>query len=297
MKLAILGREPEGRFLENAATLLEAASKRGATLFYGSEFLEAFRKAAIPVPPGDSFDARGPLPKGTDIVLTLGGDGTFLASLACVRDSGIPVAGINFGRLGFLTAAEAGAGNGALDALFSGNYSVCDRALLSLTETSAPLPKNFYPFAINEVTFSGEPRGLVSICLKIDDRQLPPFWADGLIVATPTGSTAYSLSLGGPIVLPDSEVAVITPIASHNLNVRPMVVPLSSKLEVTVSSNRGGVLLTADERTARFPSGFHACLTRGDFPLKTISFSDNNFIDALRTKLHWGEDVRNNHTL
>ncbi|MBQ7640628.1 MAG: NAD(+)/NADH kinase [Bacteroidales bacterium] len=297
MKIAILGRAPEGRFLENAATLLETASKRGATLCYCTEFLEAFRKYAIPVPPGDSFDARGPLPKDTDILLTLGGDGTFLSSLVCVRDSGIPVAGINFGRLGFLTAAEAGAGNGAIEALFSGRYSVCDRALLSLTEASAPLPQDFYPFAINEVTFSGEPRGLVSIRLKIDDRQLPPFWADGLIVSTPTGSTAYSLSLGGPIVLPDSEVAVITPIASHNLNVRPMVVPLSSRLEVTVSSHRGGVLLTADERTARFSSGFRACLTRGTFPLRTISFSDSNFIDALRTKLHWGEDVRNNHTL
>ena len=150
MKIAILGRAPEGRFLENAATLLEAASKRGATLCYCTEFLEAFRRAAIAVPPGDSFGAHGPLPKGTDILLTLGGDGTFLASLACVQDSGIPVAGINFGRLGFLTAAEAGAGNGALDALFSGRYSVCDRALLSIAETSAPLPSDFYPFAINE---------------------------------------------------------------------------------------------------------------------------------------------------
>lgn len=277
MKIAILGREPEGRFLENAATLLEAASKRGATLCY--------------VNPGER------LPEGTDVLLTLGGDGTFLSSLPCVRDSGIPVAGINFGRLGFLTAAEAGAGNGALDALFSGRYSICERSLLTVAESSEPLPADFYPYALNEITLSGEPRGLVSIGLRIDGRQLPPFWADGLIVATPTGSTAYSLSLGGPIILPDSEVAVITPIASHNLNVRPMVIPLSSELEVTVFSTRGGVLLTADERSARFSSGFRVRIARGDFPLRTISFSDNNFIDALRTKLHWGEDVRNNHTL
>ena len=297
MKIAILGREPEGRFLENAATLLEAASKRGATLCYSADFQAALRKAGVQVPPGGSFDPHGPLPQGTDLLLTLGGDGTFLASLACVRDSGIPVAGINFGRLGFLTAAEAGAGNGALDALFSGDYSVCERALLALSESSEPLPEDFYPYALNDVTFSGEQRGMVSISLRIDDRQLPPFWADGLIIATPTGSTAYSLSLGGPIVLPDSEVAVITPIASHNLNVRPMVVPLSSRLEVTVSSARGGVVLTADERTARFPSGFRVCVTRGTFPLRCLSFSDSNFIDALRTKLHWGEDFRNHHTL
>ena len=297
MKIAILGREPEGRFLEAAATLLEAARKRGANLYYSSDFQEAFSRAGAVLPPGEVFVPAQGLPAGTDCLLTLGGDGTFLSSLVCVRDSGVPVAGINFGRLGFLAAAEAGSGSGAIDALFTGRYTVRERALLQVSSTSLPLPEEFYPYALNEIAFTGARRGMVSVSLRIDGRQLPPFWADGLLIATPTGSTAYSLSLGGPIVLPDSQVALLTPIASHNLNVRPMVVPIGASIEVRVSAERGGVVLSADDRTALFPAGLSATVTRGGFPLRYIAFSDNDFIDALHTKLHWGEDGRKTDTL
>ena len=277
MKRAILVREPEGRFPEKAATLLEAAGKSGATLCY--------------------VDPREGLPEGTDVLLTLGGDGTFLSSLPCVRDSGIPVAGINLGRLGFLTAAEADSASEALAAIIRGDYSVRERSLLKVSPAETALPEGFYPYALNEISFSGEPRELVAVALTIDSRRLPVFWADGLVVATPTGSTAWSLSLGGPIVLPDSQVAVITPIAPHNLNVRPMVVPLDASIEVAVTSVRGRVVLSADDRTALFASPFRARITRGEFSLRCISLSDNNFIDALRSKLHWGEDGRQNHKL
>ena len=238
----------------------------------------------------EDFSSHEDLPDDTDLFLSLGGDGTFLQSLTFVRDRGIPVAGINFGHLGFLTTARADDA-GWVDALLSGNYTVEERALLRVT--CAELPEDFYPFALNEVSLQRREASMLQVQVCIDGRELPTYWADGLVIATPTGSTAYNLSVGGPVVVPTSEVMVIAPIAPHNLNVRPLVVPMDACVELSFRTRGADALLTLDNRACELPSGTTVSLARGRYGLRYVTLSNDNFIHALQTKLFWGEDRRN----
>lgn len=240
---------------------------------------------------GDGFSSWEDLPDDTELFLSLGGDGTFLQSLTFVRDRGIPVAGINFGRLGFLTTARADDVDTWIDDLLGGRFTVEERSLLRVT--CAGLPDDFYPYALNEVSLQRQGASMLAVQVRVEGRELPTYWADGLVVATPTGSTAYNLSVGGPVVLPSSAVNVIAPIAPHNLNVRPLVVPVDAALELTFHSREECALLTLDNRSCLLPSGTTVSLSRGRYGLRYVSLSDNNFIGALRTKLLWGEDRRN----
>ena len=207
-----------------------------------------------------------------------------------MRDRGIPVAGINFGHLGFLTTARADDA-GWVDALLSGRYTVEARSLLRVT--CAALPDGFYPFALNEVSLQRRSTGMLQIKVCIEGRELPTYWADGLVISTPTGSTAYNLSVGGPVVMPSSSVMVIAPVAPHNLNVRPLVVPMDSAVELSFCSRGPGALLTLDNRPCEIPSETTVSIARGRHGLHYVSLSDDNFIHALQTKLFWGEDRRN----
>lgn len=240
---------------------------------------------------GEDFTSWEDLPDDTDLFLSLGGDGTFLQSLTFVRDRGIPVAGINFGHLGFLTTARADEGEAWIDDLLARRYTVDRRNLLRVS--SAALPESFYPFALNEVSIQRRGASMLQVDVSINERMLPTYWADGLVIATPTGSTAYNLSVGGPVVMPGSDVMVIAPIAPHNLNVRPLVVPLGASVEFTFHSREAGALLTLDNRSCKVPSGTTVGVARGEFGLRYVSLSDDNFIGALRTKLLWGADKRN----
>lgn len=240
---------------------------------------------------GEDFSSWEDLPADTELFLSLGGDGTFLQSLTFIRDRGIPVAGINFGRLGFLTTARADDDGSWIDELLFGHYQVEERSLLRVT--CAGLPQDFYPFALNEVSLQRLGASMLPVHVRIDGRELPTYWADGLVVSTPTGSTAYNLSVGGPVVMPASEVIVIAPIAPHNLNVRPLVVPMDAAVELTFHSRDRDALLTLDNRSCELPSGTTVSLARGRYGLRYVSLSDNSFIGALRTKLLWGEDRRN----
>ena len=247
-------------------------------------------KGATLVCYGEDFTSWEDLPVDTELFLPLGGDGTFLQALTFVRDRGIPVAGINFGHLGFLTTARADE-EGWVDALLAGRYSVEERSLIRVT--CAAFPEAFYPFALNEVSLQRRGASMLQIRVRIDGRDLPTYWADGLVISTPTGSTAYNLSVGGPVVMPSSEVMVIAPIAPHNLNVRPLVVPMSAAVELTFRSREKGALLTLDNRSCEIPSDTAVSLARGRYGLRYVTLSESNFIHALQTKLFWGEDRRN----
>ena len=265
---------------------------------HGSERVDALKrrlreKGATLVCFGEDFSSWEDLPADTELFLSLGGDGTLLASLTLVRDRGIPVAGINAGHLGFLTTARAEEGDQWIDALLEGRYTVEERSLLRVT--CAGLPDDFYPFALNEVSLQRRGASMLSVEVSIDGRTLPTYWADGLVAATPTGSTAYNLSVGGPVVMPSSAVMVIAPIAPHNLNVRPLVVPMDAAVTLTFQSRERGALLTLDNRSCELPSGTTVQLSRGRYGLRYVSLSNDNFIHALRTKLFWGEDRRNAH--
>ena len=232
------------------------------------------------------------LPSGADMLLALGGDGTFLSTLRLAYGLDIPVAGINFGRLGFLTSARMdGDCPRWVDDLLEGRYTVQERSVLQIS--SACLPDDFLSLALNEFVVRRRDSNILSVDVSVDGHPLPPYWADGLMFVTPTGSTAYSLSLGGPVVMPDSRVMLITPLASHNLNVRPLVIPLDSVVEFVFHTSDGNGILTADNRAVEIPAETSFRITCGASSLKCVSLNDDNFINALSTKLLWGEDRRN----
>ena len=232
------------------------------------------------------------VPPDTDFLLSIGGDGTFLAAAALVGDSGIPVLGVNLGRLGFLSENRP---ESVARALLKGEYSIESRTLLE-ARYSSPTGNpaiDGRPVALNEVTVHRSGGAMLGVDVSIDGTRLPTYWADGLLVATSSGSTAYSLSVGGPIVLPESSVLIISPISPHNLNVRPLVVPDSSVIEIGFVSRDSRVLFTADNRNAEIGAGSSIRISRAPFPLNRIRLEGSNFINALTGKLFWGEDIRN----
>lgn len=222
-----------------------------------------------------------PLREGTDMVLSLGGDGTYLCAARLVGDSGVPVAGVNFGRLGFLSENTP---EDVFNALVSGNYRIKDRSLLSVNGQ----------YALNEVAVHRHGGAMLGIEVRVDGLPLPVYWADGLLVATSSGSTAYSLSAGGPICMPSTRVLIITPIAPHNLNVRPLIVPDTAEIEISVRSRDPKVTLSIDNKSTDLATGFVLKVTTAPFKLRRVCLDGHTFIQALTSKLFWGEDVRNN---
>lgn len=240
-----------------------------------------------------TYFCRGELHPDTDMVLALGGDGTFLRAINMLHGREIPIAGINFGRLGFLTSAKVEDGpNSWIDDLLNGNYTIQKRILLEVE--SGSVPHGIYPFALNEFSIQRQNPSMLRIDIAIGGERLPAYWADGVVVSTPTGSTAYSLSVGGPIVTPDSDVFIIAPIAPHNLNVRPIVAPAGSPIEISFTSKgtQSGVV-TLDNNSFTVPVGSSFTLRRAGYCASCIAFHNAGFIDALKDKLLWGEDKRN----
>ena len=232
-----------------------------------------------------NIDAATALEDDTDMLMSVGGDGTFLTSSMLVAEKGIPVVGVNLGRLGFLSENRP---EDVADALLSGDYSLENRSLLR-----AQYAEGQEVFALNEVTVHRNGAAMLAVEVTLDGVVLPTYWADGLIVSTSSGSTAYSLSSGGPIVLPDAKVLIITPISPHNLNVRPMVVPDNANISLKVSSRDRKVIFTADNRSEKVKEGTVVNISLAQFSLKRVRLNKYDFINALTEKLYWGEDVRN----
>jgi len=232
------------------------------------------------------------LQEGTGMVLSVGGDGTFLSAAKRVRDSGIPVMGVNVGRLGFLSENKP---EDVVDSLLSGDYTLEDRTLIETKVSGFDTSEieGFWPISFNEVSVHRFGAGMIGVDVTVDGRPLPTYWADGLLVATSSGSTAYSLSAGGPICYPESKVLLITPIAPHNLNVRPLVVPESARIGIRLRSRDEKALLTMDNRTMTVPSGVSLSISVAQFSLRRIRPTESNFEKALTSKLFWGEDIRN----
>lgn len=237
-------------------------------------------------------DSRSGIPGNTDFLLSIGGDGTFLSAAALVGDSGIPVLGVNLGRLGFLSENRP---ETVAAALLGGEYTIESRTLLgtSLSMPAGNASMDDRPFALNEVTVHRYGGAMLGVDVTVDGSALPTYWADGLLVATSSGSTAYSLSVGGPIVLPESKVLIIAPIASHNLNVRPLVVPDTSNIEIGLQSRDDRVILTMDNRSAEISPDMKIGISMAQFSLKRVRLNSSDFINALTSKLFWGEDIRN----
>lgn len=249
-----------------------------------TSLLEDFARSGCEVYPVRTSSEVTP---GTDMLLSLGGDGTFLDASRIAVPSGIPVAGVNFGRLGFLSGYNP---EDVAKALLSDQYSVEHRTLLSagIAGESSDIP-----FALNEISVSRTGAAMLGIDVEIDGSKLPTYWADGLLVATSSGSTAYSLSVGGPICTPDSRVLIVAPVAPHNLNVRPLIIPESSQLRISMRSRQPSVTFTADNITRVIPAGSVLDIKAAPVRLGCVRPGSSTFINALRDRLLWGEDVRN----
>lgn len=234
------------------------------------------------------YDTCGGLEDGTDMILSFGGDGTFLYSARTCVQKGIPILGVNCGRMGFLSDARP---EYVVDAVLSGKYTVEECDILAIE--SGSLPSAFWPYAINEVALNRTGARLVAIDVWLDGVKLPSYWADGLLVSTSAGSTAYSLSAGGPICAPSLNAFLIVPVAPHNLNVRPLVVPSGSVIEIAPHDSSAEILFTVDNQSVVLDRGVRVKLSVAPFRMRRVRLSNLGFFDALQEKLFWGQDIRN----
>ena len=234
------------------------------------------------------------LPQNTDFLFCIGGDGSMLQAIITVKDSKVPILGINTGRLGFLTSLQKESFNIGLKQLWENNYTLIDRDLLEVKLPNSNEVVDSFPYALNEITVSRKnTASLISIDTRLNSKSLTTYWADGLIISTPTGSTGYSLSSGGPIMSPQTASFVLTPIAPHNLNIRPLIVPNSTVVELEVTGRGQDHLLSLDSKIISLNQETKILVKKAPFSIATVELNDNAFFKTLQDKLFWGLDTRN----
>lgn len=293
MKIGLFGKNFNDSFDGAIYHLLKRiSSEKGIEItihrsFY--DFLVSEKKYAFNFQ--NFFSNHLDLPKDLDFLISIGGDGTFLESVTLVRDSGIPIVGFNSGRLGFLANISSVDIDKALKELLNKEYKLEKRSLIGLNCQDCLFGD--FSYALNEVTIQKTSSSLITIHTYINDLFLNSYWTDGLILSTPTGSTAYSLSVGGPIVTPDSNNFIISPIAPHNLNVRPIVIPDSSVLKLKVEGRTSNYNITLDSRSAIIEIGMEIVVSKSPFMINLIKLNSIDYFSTLRNKLMWGADKRN----
>ncbi len=292
MKVALYSRQLNVRHAVFIQKLLLSLHRRGFETLVHAPYYNQLREH-LEVPDSLSiFKSHLDLNGRAECMFSLGGDGTLLDTLAFVRDYNIPILGINIGRLGFLANIGKEEIELALDALEKGSYTHDRRSLIEI-ESSKPLVGDVN-FALNEFAIhKKDTSAMITIHTYINGEFLNSYWADGLIVSTPTGSTGYNLSCGGPILTPQSSNFVITPIAPHNLNVRPMVVPDDSIISFEIEGRGDNYLCTLDSRYETIDNSYHIAVRKCRFNIDLVRLPDHNFLSTLSKKLHWGSDSRN----
>lgn len=291
MKIAIYGRPTSDTNTEPLSILFDKLNHYKAEILIYEPFYRYLKQKIDIKGNVKTFDSHITLAGRVDYLLSVGGDGTFLETLMYIRDSGIPVLGINTGRLGFLANVAKSEIQSAIDALISKKYTVEKRALLSLTS-----PQDLFGevnYALNELTIFKDSPAMITIHTYINGDYLNSYFADGLIISTPTGSTAYSLSCGGPIVMPGSQNYVITPVSPHNLNVRPLVISDSNTIKLTVEGRSKYYIASLDSRNKTIEATTELEIKKADFNLNIIQLENQNFFNTIRNKLLWGLDKRN----
>lgn len=233
-----------------------------------------------------------PLKGFVDVLITLGGDGTMLDMVTLIRDTGIPIIGINFGRLGFLASVNKSDIAAAIYAVVNKQYTLEGRELISITSEEHVFGDN--NFALNDITIhKRDDSAMITMHAYLNEEFLNSYWGDGIIISTPTGSTAYSLSCGGPIIFPQSNTLVVTPVSPHNLSVRPIVLPNNSELTFEVETRSANYLISCDSRTAIIDKNMKFRVRKADFEINLIRLNNENYLSTLRNKLLWGLDARN----
>ena len=292
MKIAIYGRPVSRGFEKNITMLFLLLEKHGVEFFIYQPFLEFLvKKQKLSLQKAGVFNTHDEIIGNADIMFSIGGDGTFLEAVSIVQDYGIPIVGINTGRLGFLADISPENIEASLLAILNREYNVEHRSLVELELINSSLEG--FTCALNEVSIQKRHTTMITLHTYLNDNYLNSYWADGLIISTPTGSTAYSMSVGGPIMTPDSNNFIISPMASHNLTNRPVIVPDNNVIRIEVESRDDSFLLTLDSRTEIIEGDVKLRLKRADFTIKTLRINDATFYNTLRNKLMWGVDKRN----
>lgn len=292
MKIAIYGKVFNVEFIKYIRQIFEILDAEGAEVAIYKPFLDFIDDCKeVKHDLFKVFENAGELTSDINFILSIGGDGTFLETIPYALAYNVPVIGVNSGRLGFLANISKEEITTAFKAIFSNDYQIEYRTLLKLL-----FPENIftrYNFALNEITVQKKGSSMITIETFLNDEYLNTYWTDGLIISTPTGSTGYSISVGGPIVMPGSDNLILAPIASHNLSVRPVIIPDNLTIKVKVTSRQKRVYVTADNRTIDIDQPLELEIGKADFKLKMLKLPNNNFYTTLRNKLMWGADKRN----
>lgn len=293
MKVAIYGQT----FLEEDKTsmleLLHELQKVQAEVFVEKKFEALVSDCTMGRISGAFSQSKG-LDSSFDMFISFGGDGTMLRAVTYIKDYGIPIVGVNTGRLGFLSTFKKENVRKLVTEFVAGHYTVEERTLVEVEVNPDLNEFENLNFALNEVTVSRkDTTSMITVETYLNDEYLTSYWADGLIVSTPTGSTGYSLSCGGPVIAPTAKSLVLTPIAPHNLNARPLVISDDTQIRLKVSGREQTHLVSLDSRIADIPNGKEIRIRKSDFTVKMIEYTSESFLKTLRNKLLWGEDKRN----
>jgi len=274
--------------------ILDALQSKNVEIIVEEAFLKSINKNKDISKNYSKISSFREIDASYNFFLSIGGDGTLLKSVTYVKDLGIPIIGINTGRLGFLATIQKEEITDSLYQILNGNYFISKRSLLSIS--TKPKNKTISPlnFALNEITVSRKnTTSMIKVETLVNNMYLNSYWSDGLIVSTPTGSTGYSLSCGGPVIDPSTNSMVITPIAPHNLNARPLVVPDNCTITLKVAGRGKSHLVSLDSRIATLKNNTIITINKAPFLIKLVQLSEDSFIKTLRKKLLWGEDKRN----
>ena len=291
MKIAIFCAFDKPETIEYALATVSYLEKKGHKLDLDNRLIEYISRPIDHT----QFEASGTINSDIDFLFSVWGDGTLLRSIPFVKDSKIPILGINTGRLGFLTSLQKETLNEALDEFFDEKFKLVERSLLSVALSGTDHAfSNSFSFALNEISINRmNTTSMLSIQTKINEEYLTTYWADGLIIATSIGSTGYSLSSNGPILTPETKGIILNPIAPHNLNIRPLVVPDEVAIKISVDGRGDGHLMSLDSRLFTLENGSSITIKKAAFPVFTVELNGDNYFKTLRKKLFWGQDTRN----
>lgn len=293
MRIAIFGKTLADENKPFVRHLLERLKAYQAEVSVYQPFFALMEGALPDAMPIQVFANHGALRGNADILLSLGGDGTILDAVPLIGSSGIPVLGINTGRLGFLSSVAKDKAESALADVFAGRFQTEERSLIELVAPQGVF-HDAVNYALNEINIIRDPiHSLLAIKVFVNDSFLNTYWGDGILMATPTGSTAYSMSAGGPILAPESKSFVITPIAAHNLTVRPIVIPDDSVVRIHVEGRDKKFVFSMDSRVCALDTSMELVVRKADFCIRTVRMRDSDFFSTIRNKLMWGKDNRN----
>ena len=294
MKVAIYGQYYQESTRPIIRDILSFFNEKKIEMVIEESFLSKIYEKELASRPYNTFSSHKDLDSSFDIFISIGGDGTILRAATLVRDSGIPVLGINAGRLGFLATVQKENIHEFLQFIIEKKYTTSARTLLSLTCDPEIESIGDLNFAMNDVTVNRkDTTAMITIETFLNGSYLSSYWADGLIISTPTGSTGYSLSCGGPVLTPDVSSLVLTPIAPHNLTARPLVIPDDTEIRLRVTGREDQFLVSLDSRTFSVKNESVLRIKKTPFKINMVEIPEESFLKRLRTKLLWGEDKRN----